>query len=99
MSGVWEGLAQRLEGKLVVLEPLAPEHADGLRESAADPAIWRLMTVHGHQADVFDEWFESTLANAAERLASCLDAAVRAGSRFEAPLRGRVERSSGLVGQ
>jgi len=65
MSPVWEGLAQRLEGKLVVLEPLAPEHADGLRRAAADPAVWSLMTVHGHQADVFDEWFEWTLANAA----------------------------------
>jgi RimJ/RimL family protein N-acetyltransferase len=65
MSPVWEGLSQRLEGRIVVLEPLAPEHADGLREAAADPAVWRLMTVHGHQADVFDEWFEWTLANAA----------------------------------
>ena len=65
MAGVWEGLSQRLEGRIVVLEPLAPEHADGLREAAADPAVWSLMTVHGHRADVFDEWFEWTLANAA----------------------------------
>jgi N-acetyltransferase len=64
MSPVWEGLSQRLEGRIVVLEPLAPEHADGLREAAADPAVWRLMTVHGYRGDVFDAWFEETLANA-----------------------------------
>jgi RimJ/RimL family protein N-acetyltransferase len=30
-----------LEGKLVRLEPLAPEHAAGLWEAARDPVIWR----------------------------------------------------------
>ena len=49
MSGVWEGIAQRLEGKLVVLEPLTPEHADGLRLAAAGPGRLALCTVHGHR--------------------------------------------------
>ena len=31
----------KLEGKLVALEPLAPEHEQPLREAASDPAIWR----------------------------------------------------------
>ena len=43
------------------------------------------------RVDPGDAQRASTLANAAERLAACLDAAVRAGSRFEAPLRGRVD--------
>ena len=30
-----------LEGELVRLEPLAPQHAAGLWEAARDPAIWR----------------------------------------------------------
>jgi RimJ/RimL family protein N-acetyltransferase len=30
-----------LEGKLVVLEPLAPEHEEPLREAASNPEIWR----------------------------------------------------------
>ncbi len=39
-----ERLRERLEGRLVVLEPLAPEHAGGLRAAAADERIWRFMT-------------------------------------------------------
>jgi N-acetyltransferase len=31
----------KLEGKLVALEPLAPEHEAPLREAASDPGIWR----------------------------------------------------------
>jgi RimJ/RimL family protein N-acetyltransferase len=37
----WPGLAQRLEGRLVVLEPIAPEHEAGLMEAAADPEVFR----------------------------------------------------------
>ena len=40
---MWERIAERLEGKLVVLEPLEPRHADGLRSAAADERIWRFM--------------------------------------------------------
>ena len=65
MSGVWEGLAQRLEGKLVVLEPLAPEHADGLRAGRGRSGD---LAAHDRprpaRPSVFDDWFESTLANA-----------------------------------
>ena len=37
----WEGIAARLEGRLVVVEPLTPEHEDDLWEAAQDPAVWR----------------------------------------------------------
>ena len=40
---MWERLAERLEGKLVVLEPLGPEHVEGLRAAAANERIWRWM--------------------------------------------------------
>ena len=33
---MWEGLAARLEGQHVVLEPLRPEHEAGLYEAALD---------------------------------------------------------------
>jgi RimJ/RimL family protein N-acetyltransferase len=36
-------LRPRLEGKVVTLEPLTPDHADGLRVAAADERIWRWM--------------------------------------------------------
>jgi chromosome segregation protein len=43
------------------------------------------------QVDPEDAARASRLATAAERLAATLDGAVRAGARFEAPLRGRVD--------
>jgi RimJ/RimL family protein N-acetyltransferase len=52
----WDGLARRLEGRVVVLELLEPRHADGLREAAADERIWRYMT----RTDV-DGWIEQAL--------------------------------------
>jgi RimJ/RimL family protein N-acetyltransferase len=54
----------RLEGEIVVLEPLGREHEDGLRAIAGDPEIWRWMTVHGHEAETFTSWLEMTLAAA-----------------------------------
>jgi N-acetyltransferase len=38
-----ESLAVRLQGRIVTLEPLRDEHADGLRRAAADERIWRWM--------------------------------------------------------
>lgn len=63
---MWDRLAERLEGRLVVLEPLTREHAEDLRRAAADPAVWRLLTVAGHEPEVFDRWLESTLQAAEE---------------------------------
>jgi RimJ/RimL family protein N-acetyltransferase len=52
-----ESPARRLEGRIVVLEPLGPEHADGIRAAAADERIWTWMWT----TDV-DAWLEYTLA-------------------------------------
>jgi RimJ/RimL family protein N-acetyltransferase len=62
----WPGLSERLEGDIVVLEPLGPEHEDGLREIAADPDVWRWMTVHGHEPEAFTAWLQMTRAAADE---------------------------------
>jgi RimJ/RimL family protein N-acetyltransferase len=48
--------AQRLEGRIVVLEPLGPEHVDGLRAAAADDRIWTWMVTR----DV-EEWIANAL--------------------------------------
>jgi N-acetyltransferase len=53
-----EKLAQRLEGRLVVLEPLDERHVAGLREAAADERVWRWMVTTD-----FDVWLGYTLGN------------------------------------
>ena len=60
----WPGLAARLEGQLVVLEPLAAKHEQGLRKAAADPRIWSWMWVDASSPDGFTRWFEHALAGA-----------------------------------
>jgi len=62
----WPGLATRLEGRLVVVEPLTRAHAEGLRLAAADAAVWRWMTVSAHEPEGFERWLEATLAAAEE---------------------------------
>ena len=53
-----EALAPRLQGRIVVLEPLAEEHVPGLREAAADERAWRWMVTTD-----FDVWLGYTLAS------------------------------------
>ena len=62
----WPGPPPRLEGRLVVLEPLAGEHAEALWEAARDPAIWRWThaDVGGSRA-AFDVWLGEALREAA----------------------------------
>ena len=62
----WEGLAARLEGHLVVVEPLTRAHAEGLRLAAADAAVWRWMTAPAHEPEGFEPWLEAALAAAEE---------------------------------
>jgi N-acetyltransferase len=59
---VFECLAVRLEGSIVVLEPLGPRHADGLRAAAADDRIWRWMWTRDVEA-----WIADALHPADER--------------------------------
>jgi RimJ/RimL family protein N-acetyltransferase len=62
-----EKLAGRLEGRVVVLEPLAAGHRNGLwRIAAADPPVWNYMTARlGDDRATFDRWFDDALAEAA----------------------------------
>ena len=53
-----DDLAVRLEGRLVTLEPLTPEHVDGLRVAAADERIWRYMVTTDS-----DEWIRQALSD------------------------------------
>jgi RimJ/RimL family protein N-acetyltransferase len=77
-------LTARLEGSLVVCEPLGREHADGLWEAAQAPEIWTWLAHVGDSREYFDRWLETTL-EAAER-----------GEEGSFAIRDR--RSGGLVG-
>jgi N-acetyltransferase len=57
-----EGLAIRLEGSLVILEPLEEAHADDLWRAAQAPEIWEWLAHIGSSRDYFDAWFEMSLA-------------------------------------
>jgi RimJ/RimL family protein N-acetyltransferase len=59
---VFESLAKRLEGRIVVLEPLGPQHAEGLRTAANDERIWRWMLTRDVEA-----WIADALRGAADR--------------------------------
>jgi RimJ/RimL family protein N-acetyltransferase len=72
---VFEKLAQRLEGRIVVLEPLGPEHAEGLRAAAADDRIWTWMVTR----DV-EQWISEALANEGRQSFAILRNGVVVGS-------------------
>lgn len=61
-----ENLATRLEGELVVLEPLDERHAEGLWQAAQAPEIWQWLARVGSSRDYFDRWMEISLAAARE---------------------------------
>ena len=61
-----ENLATRLEGELVVLEPLEERHAEGLWQAAQAPEIWQWLARVGSSRDYFDRWMEISLAAARE---------------------------------
>ena len=57
LDAMWDRIAERLSGRLVSLERLAPEHEKGLRAAGADPEIWRWMVV-----DNVDDWLRYSFA-------------------------------------
>jgi N-acetyltransferase len=58
---VWN-LQPTLVGKFVRLEPLAPQHRDGLFEVAGPAEIWEYWPFNpGASAQAFDDWFEGAL--------------------------------------
>jgi N-acetyltransferase len=55
---MWPELSQRLQGRLVVLEPVEPKHREPFWEAAQDPAVWQLMPVDaGRDRGRFDGWW------------------------------------------
>jgi RimJ/RimL family protein N-acetyltransferase len=55
-------LDPRLTGEIVVLEPLAPVHRDGLFAAARPPEIWRWWHVNaGRDENSFRSWFDDAL--------------------------------------
>jgi RimJ/RimL family protein N-acetyltransferase len=61
VSGFPAALAVPLRGERVALEPLAPEHAEGLWVAAQADEIWTWMTSLNSSRELFDRWFETSL--------------------------------------
>ena len=57
-------LSPVLQGRLVVLEPLRPEHEEPLRQAAADERVWRYMRFDGTGEEVFHRWFGEAMSAA-----------------------------------
>ena len=57
-------LTTRLEGSIVVLEPLGEEHAEGLWRAAQAPEIWEWLAHIGSSRDYFDAWLGASLERA-----------------------------------
>ena len=54
----WPGLRERLEGRLVIVEPVEARHEDGLWEAAQDPEVWALLPFDaGRDRAEFDRWW------------------------------------------
>jgi N-acetyltransferase len=58
-------LTTRLEGSIVVLEPLSEEHEEGLWEAAQAPEIWSWLYHVGESRERFDIWWRLSLEAAA----------------------------------
>jgi len=59
---MWEGMTQRLEGRIVVVEPLAARHEPGLWRAASDPEVWRWLPWNGGESEkTFHTWMEEAL--------------------------------------
>jgi N-acetyltransferase len=57
-------LTTRLEGDIVILEPLAAEHAEGLWEAAQAAEIWHWLWPVAESRERFDRWMELSLSEA-----------------------------------
>jgi N-acetyltransferase len=79
-----DSLTTRLEGSIVVLEPLAEQHAEELWEAAQAPEIWDWLVNLNASRELFDYWLEASLESA------------RQGS--EGPFATRLRSSGKVVG-
>ncbi len=65
----WPRLTERIEGELVVVEPLAMTHEDGLFAAGQHPDVWRYLTSFPNACESltrFHRWMEEALAAAEE---------------------------------
>jgi N-acetyltransferase len=62
---MWDELTARLEGEVVVLEPLAERHQDDLFEAAQNQEIWTWLAPIGETREFFSAWFSASLAETA----------------------------------
>jgi RimJ/RimL family protein N-acetyltransferase len=76
-----ERLTQRMEGELVVLEPLCAEHRDGLLAVAQHPEIWSWLAHIGSSESYFDAWFEMSLEAQEQRREGVFATIERASGR------------------
>jgi len=57
-----ERIAERLEGRIVVLEPLRPDHEEGLWEASRDARTWRWLSILQPQTrEEFSAFFRDAL--------------------------------------
>ena len=59
---MWREISQRLEGSLVVLEPLEERHEQGLFNAAQSKEIWLWMPSGGEDDEGFHSWMRAALA-------------------------------------
>ncbi len=59
---MWDELTARLEGEIVVLEPLEARHEDGLFAAAQNPEIWKWLAPIGNSRGFFSAWMAASLA-------------------------------------
>jgi N-acetyltransferase len=71
----FEKLGERLEGRIVVLEPLGPEHVEGLRAAADDERIWTWMVTRDIEA-----WIANAMSEEGRQPFSILQDGVVVGS-------------------
>lgn len=59
---MWDELATRLQGEIVALEPLRPDHEQALWEAAQHSEIWSWLAPIGSTREYFAEWMATSLA-------------------------------------
>jgi N-acetyltransferase len=59
---MWDGLTRRLEGEIVVLEPLEARHGEALWRASQHSEIWTWTTPVGKSREFFDQWLQASLA-------------------------------------
>jgi RimJ/RimL family protein N-acetyltransferase len=63
---MWDELTTRLEGQIVVLEPIEARHEEGLFAAAQHPEIWKWLAPIGESREYFSAWFDASLSESQE---------------------------------